>query len=416
MRIYAASQLLPIAGPPLAGGAIAVADGRIVAVDSLTRLRTQFTAPLEEFPDCILMPGLVNAHTHLELTHFPAWRLRHGLHYSPRSYVDWIIQVIKVKRSLDLTALSASLLEGLKISVQSGTTMVGDFLSDRRLLPFYENAEISGRIYLEFIGQDPARYQQHLTSLAEDVHLLPPPFLAGLAPHTPFTVSLPLLQTLLDVARHHKNLPLAMHLAESAEESAFFRDATGRIADDLYPFVGWHGLLPPAQRTTSTAWLAAAGALGSDFLVVHGVQLLPADIEQLRAAGCSLVLLPRSNENLAVGRAPVAALLQANIPLALGTDSLASCDTLSLWDEMRFLLDAFPQLLTPADAVRMATLNGATAIGRGGESGSLEPGKRADFLVVKPVGTPDSGRLYEQLLADARVMAVWTAGRKVVAA
>lgn len=414
MRIYAASHLLPITGPPLEGGAIAVADGRIVAVGSLVALRKQFSAPLEEFPDCILMPGLVNAHTHLELTHFPAWRLRHGLHYSPRSYVDWIIQVIKVKRCLDLTELAASLLEGLKISLQSGTTMVGDFLSDRRLLPFYENSAISGRIYLEFIGQDPERYQPQLASIDEEIHLLPPPFLAGLAPHTPFTVSSSLLRALLTTARH-KGLPLATHLAESLEESNFFRDSSGRIAGDLYPFVGWQNFLPAAQQTTPTAWLAAAGALGPDFQVAHGVHLQADEIEMLSSAGSPLVLLPRSNENLAVGRAPVAALLQAHIPLALGTDSLASSDTLSLWDEMRFLLDTFPQLFTPADAVRMATINGAMAIGRGAVGGSLEAGKQADFIVVKASGKTDIAGLYEQLLADARILAVWCAGRKVVA-
>jgi cytosine/adenosine deaminase-related metal-dependent hydrolase len=411
MQIYAASYLLPITGPPLAGGAIVVADGRIVATGRLTDLRQRFTAPLEEYPGCILMPGLVNAHSHLELTHFPAWRLRHGLHYSPRSYVDWIIQVIKVKRGLELTELSASLLEGLKISLQSGTTMVGDFLSDRRLLPFYENSAISGRIYLEFIGQDPAL----VAAIDDDIHLLPAPFLAGFAPHTPFTVSRHLLQSLLTVARH-KGLPLAMHLAESAAESDFFRDTSGRIAGDLYPFVGWHDYLPPPQHITPTGWLAEAKALGPDFLAIHGVHLQQADLVQLKKNGCSVVLLPRSNENLAVGKAPAAQLLKAGIQLALGTDSLASNDSLSLWDEMRFLLDAFPQLFTPIDAIQMATINGARAIQRGNDGGSLEPGKQADFIVIKPVSVPVAAKLYEQLIEGARVLAVWSAGRKAVAA
>jgi len=414
MRIYAASYLLPVNAPPVAGGGIAVDQGRIVAVGRVADLRRTYAAPVEEYPDCILMPGLVNAHTHLELTHFPAWRLRHGLHYSPRSYVDWIIQVIKVKRTLSLEELSASLLEGLKISLQSGTTMVGDFLSERRLLPFYENAAISGRIYLEFIGQEPARYAALLADVDEDLFQLPSPFLPGIAPHAPFTVSKELLQSLLETARH-KGLPLAMHLAESSAESDFFRDTTGGIAADLYPFVGWHDYLPAPQQMTPTAWLAAAKALSADFLAVHGVHLEGADLGLLKAAGSTVVLLPRSNENLAVGRAPAAALLQAGIPLALGTDSLASSDSLSLWDEMRFLLDAFPQLFAPVDAVRMATINGAMAIKRDGDAGSLAPGKQADFLVVKPTSLPDAARLYEQLLEHARVEGVWCAGNKAVA-
>jgi len=413
MRIYAASYLLPINGPPVAGGGIAVDQGRVVAVGSLSDLRRSYSAPVEEFPGCILMPGLVNAHTHLELTHFPAWRLRHGLHYSPRSYVDWIIQVIKVKRALTLEELSASLLEGLKISLQSGTTMIGDFLADRRLLPFYENAAISGRIYLEFIGQEPSRYAAMLADVDEDLFQLPSPFLPGLAPHAPFTVAAELLQSLLETARH-KGIPLAMHLAESVAESEFFRDASGSIAADLYPFVGWHDYLPAPQHMTPTGWLAATKAFSADFLAVHGVHLEEADQKILKTAGCTVVLLPRSNENLAVGRAPAAALLRAGIPLALGTDSLASNDSLSLWDEMRFLLDAFPQLFTPVDAVRMATINAARAIKRDGDAGSLEPGKQADFLVVRPSALPDAARLYEQLLDHARIEGVWCAGSKAV--
>ena len=413
MRIYAASYLLPMNALSVAGGGIVVDQGRIVAVGRLADLRQSFAAPVEEYPGCILMPGLVNAHTHLELTHFPAWRLRHGLHYSPRSYVDWIIQVIKVKRALSLAELSASLLEGLKISLQSGTTMVGDFLSDRRLLPFYENAAVSGRIYLEFIGQDPSRCATLLAGVDDDIHLLPPPFLPGIAPHAPFTVSKQFLQALLETARH-KDLPLAMHLAESSAESDFFRDTSGGIAAELYPFVGWHDYLPSPQHLTPTGWLANANALAEDFLAVHGVHLAQTDLEKLKAAGCAVVLLPRSNDNLAVGRVPAALLLQSGIPLALGTDSLASSDSLSLWDEMRFLLDTFPEQFAPVDAVRMATINGARAIKRGEDAGSLEQGKQADFLVVQPQRMPAEARLYEQLLDHARIVGVWCAGEHVV--
>src|SRR5512137_47280 len=108
MQIYAASYIFPVTSPPLAGGAIAVADGRIVDAGPLDRLRTEYGAPVREFPGCVIMPGLVNAHSHLELTHFPSWKLRKGIDYSPRTYVDWIIQVIKIRRSLSLQELQHS--------------------------------------------------------------------------------------------------------------------------------------------------------------------------------------------------------------------------------------------------------------------------------------------------------------------
>src|ERR1043166_1115477 len=100
MQIYAASYLLPMSGPPVAGGAIAVDSGTIVATGTLTELRRLFVAPVREFPGCVIMPGLINGHSHLELTHFPAWKIRKDLDYTPRTYVDWIIQVIKVRRGL----------------------------------------------------------------------------------------------------------------------------------------------------------------------------------------------------------------------------------------------------------------------------------------------------------------------------
>jgi cytosine/adenosine deaminase-related metal-dependent hydrolase len=335
------------------------------------------------------------------------------MHYTPRSYVDWIIQVIKIKRVLDLEELSDSLLEGLKISLESGTTMVGDFLSDRRLLQHYENAEISGRVYLEFIGQDPDRYVQQLAGLSEEVHEVPSPFLAGIAPHAPFTVAKPFLQALAETARH-KGVPLAMHLAESAAEDSFFRDASGSLVSDLYPFVGWNGYLPQPQDLSSTEWVGQSGALGPDFLAAHCVHVRQDDIELLKKAGCSVVLLPRSNANLAVGKAPAALLQKAGVTLALGTDSLASNDSLSLWDEMRFLLDTFPEVFSPRDALTMTTLNAAKAIRRDSDAGSLEAGKRADFLVMKPSGIPGESSVYEQLLDDAEIQAVFCGGIKTI--
>ena len=411
MHIYAASYLLPINGSPVEGGAVAVENGRIMAVGRVDDLRKQFTAHIHEFPGFVLMPGLVNAHTHLELTHFPEWRCQYGLDNSLHSYVDWIMQVIKVKRGLELDVLSASLLEGLRISLQNGTTMVGDILSERRLLPLYEKSLLSGRIYLEFIGQDPERYSQLLDAIDQDIGFLSGDFLPGISPHSPFTVSQPLLNSLLEAARS-RAIPLTMHLAESADEGAFYRKSTGRIAAELYPFVGWEEYLPKPMGVTPTEWLDSSGALAADFLAVHGVHLCRSDILRIKNSGSSLVLSPRSNQKLDVGRAPVELLVRAGIPLSLGTDSLASNDSLSLWDEMRFLLDSFPETFSPADVIKMATIGGARAIKRDLEAGSLEPGKRADFIIMKAGSRPAADKVYEQLLEDSEVCGVWCCGEE----
>jgi cytosine/adenosine deaminase-related metal-dependent hydrolase len=412
MQIIAASYLLPISSEPLSGGAIAFEDGIIKAVGTLKELHRSISAPVLEFPGLVIMPGLVNAHTHLELTHYPSWRLRKDLQYTPRTYVDWIIQVIKIKRTLQLQELVASLREGLDISLQAGVTMVGDILSDVRLLPAYGNKPVSGRIYLELIGQ--GTLDSDLQGVINGYHeAVPEPFLAGVAPHTPFTVAADYFSAITASATR-AGLPITMHLAESREEAAFFHDSTGRIATELYPFVGWGSYLPSPLHTTPVGWINAAGGFGPDFLAVHGVHLNSADAHIIKQSGTSLVLCPRSNQKLDVGQAPAALFKSLGIPLALGTDSLASNDSLSLWDEMRFLMELYPGTFSAEEILEMGTLQGARAIGRGGEAGSLEPGKRADFLLLEPLQELSSADLEKQVLYQSRVSGVWSGGENAV--
>ncbi len=413
MQIIAASHLLPISGEPCHGGGVVVADGLIQAAGPLNELRRSFDAPVLDYPGCVLMPGLVNAHTHLELTHYPAWLHRKDLKYSPRTYVDWIIQVIKVKRGLQHEELAASLREGLDISLQAGTTMVGDILSDRRLLATYADREISGRIYLELIGQNRTLTRELLGDVLAATERVPHPFLPGLAPHAPFTVADGFLADITAAARSRK-IPLTMHLAESKEESAFFLDSSGKIATDLYPFVQWENYLPSPRRQTPTEWFHGTGLAGPDFHAVHCVHLTPADARLISRSGIPIVLCPRSNDRLDVGRAPVHVFRKAGIRLALGTDSLASNDSLSLWDEMRALLQLYPGEFTPADVLEMATRGGAEAIGRGGEAGTLEAGKRADLLLLELGHVPATGTLHEAILYNGRLTGVWVGGTPVV--
>lgn len=413
MQIIAASHLLPIDAEPLQGGAVAIEGGVIRAVGTLDELRRNFTAPVAEYPGCAIMPGLVNAHTHLELTHFPAWLLRKDLKYTPRTYVDWIIQVIKLKRGLHHDELAASLREGLDISLQAGTTMVGDILSDFRLLPSYAGRHLAGRVYFELIGQGPAHCSSLLEAAISQCDLLAAPFLPGLAPHAPFTVSAGFLAEIVAAARQ-RGLPLAMHLAESKEETAFFHDTSGMIATTLYPFVQWEEYLPPPRRTTPVEWLHAAVATGPDFHAVHCVHLTPADADNVKQSGMPIILCPRSNERLDVGRAPVHLFRKLDIPLALGTDSLASNDSLSMWDEMRALRQMYPGEFTPREVLAMATLQGAQAIRRGHESGSLQPGKRADLLLLEPLHKGFGADIHEQVLYNSRVRGVWISGTEAV--
>lgn len=410
MQIYAASYLLPVSAPPIAGGGIVTENGRIVAVGTLAELRGLYSAPVREFPGCVIMPGLVNAHTHLELTHFPSWKLRKGIDYSPRTYVDWVIQVIKIRRALTAEELAHSVREGINKSLECGVTMVGDILTDRSLLPTYQKSPLSGRLYFEAIGQEPARCAELLGALDETLAFFQGDGLKpGLSPHAPHTLSARFMQEVAALARRY-SVPTAIHLAESPEEAEFLHSSGGKIAELLYPFAGWESYLPAPRRTTPTAFLDSLGVLNQATTVVHCVHVTPSDADILKRRGVHVVLCPRSNDRLVVGKAPAALLKAAGIPLALGTDSLASSDSLSLWDEMRFLLQEFPSTFSPAEALEMATLGAARALLLDHEAGSLEHGKRADFLVVKPSRLPAPEEISGAVIEESQIEEMYLAG------
>lgn len=415
MKIYAASHLCAVSSPPLEGGAIAVENGRIVDVGTRAHITALHAGPVAEYPGCAILPGLVNAHSHLELTHFPSWKIRKGIDYSPRTYVDWIIQVIKIRRALTRREVEQSVLEGVRISLESGTTAVGEILSDATLLPLYQRSHLGGRIYLEAIGQAPAHCDNVLSVISGSIaESWDGAFRPGVSPHAPHTLSPALFRALRELVDRH-SLPLAVHLAESRDELEFLFDSSGPIAEKLYPFVDWLEYLPPPCRTTPVGYLDGFGLLRPGTTAVHCVHLSPADVELLKTRGVGIVLCPRSNEKLDVGKAPARRLKKAGIPLALGTDSLASNDSLSLLDEARFLLRQFPEDFNHGEALRMITLSGAAIIGMESEMGSLENGKRGDFLVVDLPENPGTD-LSEAIIERGRIREVFIRGEAVVTA
>lgn len=412
MELYAASYVLPISSPPIHGGAVAVENGRIVETGTLDDLRSRHGGTIQDFPGCAILPGLVNAHTHLELTHFPSWKIRKGIDYSPRTYVDWIIQVIKIRRALTRQELELSVREGLRICLESGTTSIGEILTDRLLLPLYADSRLSGRLYFEAIGHDPVRIAELVPEIDAAISSFScGDFLPGLSPHAPHTVSEHLHKELRRLADGY-NVPRIIHLAESKEESDFFFDTTGKIAELLYPHVRWEPYLPAPRRTTATAWLDGLGVFSDTISAVHSVHLTPADAEILVKRGVGVILCPRSNDKLDVGRAPVSLLKKLGIPLALGTDSLASNDSLSLWDEMRYLLDLFPGVFTPSEVLAMATLGSAQQLAITDRVGSIETDKRADFLVIKlPDRQYRDESLFESIIRTGELLHVALSGR-----
>lgn len=410
--IYSASWLVSPHAAPLSGGAILVCDGVIIAMGSLKELRRDHAAAaVIDYPGCAILPGFVNAHTHLELSHFSAWRLRTHVDYNPRNFVDWIIQLIKIKRGLKPEDYGASVREGMRMCLEAGTTAIGEIVGNPSLTSLYRTSLLSGRLFVELSGHEPSTFRSLLEHVVESSFVdMPTNFVAGLSPHAPYTIGDENLPLIRKTAISH-NLPLAIHISESTAETDFIFDSSGPLAEILYPFVNWERYLMPPRRCSSVQLLDRAGLLTPSTLAVHCVHVTLADTIILKERGVSVALCPRSNDCLDVGRAPVAMLKKLRIPLALGTDSLASNDSLSLWDEMRFALDTFPQELSPLDVFQMVTSNTAAALGISSTSGSLEPVKRADFQVVGDVGDV-SEKVLERAISKGQLHEVYAAGRR----
>ncbi|UFS71192.1 amidohydrolase family protein [Geomonas sp. RF6] len=408
MQIFSASQILPVSSPPISGGAIAVRDGRIAAVGTVEELKASCGGPVTDFPGCTIMPGLVNAHTHLELTHFPSWKVRKDLDYLPKSYVQWVSQLVKIRRALSREELEHSVHEGIRLCIESGTTTIGEILTDFSLLPLYASSPLGGRYFLEGIGHDPRGCAEVLKRMEESLQKPAGKFLPGLSPHAPHTVSGTLFTGMHELSCRYEARK-AIHLSESREEVSFMHDSTGDFASILYPAAHWEEYLPSPRRTTSTAWLDSLGVLDRATAAIHCVHLTPADGAILRERGCFVVLCPRSNDRLNVGCAPHHLLKRLGLPLAIGTDSLASNDSISLWDEMRYLRALAPDDFSAAELLEMATLGGARALGLQDAVGSLQVGKRADFLVLSHRSC-EGCSLHQALLEASRLEEVYISG------
>jgi cytosine/adenosine deaminase-related metal-dependent hydrolase len=407
--IYSASWLLNPDAPPLVGGALLVRDGAVVETGTLSAVRSRHSAPVVDYPGCALIPGFINAHTHLELTHFPSWRHNSPLDYAPSSFADWIIQLIKIKRGLTDEDYRSSITEGVRMCLESGTTAIGEIVSNPAQAEQYYRSPLAGRLYFELLGQESGLFQHKLSAAMAAVLSKDPQSLhSGLSPHSPYTIAQEHLATIRDMSAAHR-LPLAIHLSESRSEVDFVFDGSGDLASTFYPFVDWEPFLGNPPRCSSTELLHRHGLLTPTTVAVHCVHVSESDVGILKKSGAHIALCPRSNELLDVGRAPVALFKKAGIPIALGTDSLASNNSLSLWDELRFALETFPDDLSEHDIFSMVTSGGAAALGISATCGSLAAGKRADFQVVGNFGS-DEKNVLERVMREGRVQKIFVAG------
>lgn len=413
---YHARWVVPVVAPPIANAVVAVEGERIAFVGTVEN------APAGQDVDlgnALLLPGLVNTHGHLELTGMRGF-------LEDVDFGDWIVRLAAAKRAVLTTfdALVDAARLGIAEGLRAGVTTFGDTCHSGAVLPALSEVGVRGVMYQEVFGPDPAQCEASIAELRERIAFArdyeTPLTRLGVSPHAPYTVSDELYKATTRLALD-SGLPMALHIAEAEVEAQLVEEGRGRFAEGLRA----RGIAVHPRANSSVALLERLGVLDAHPLLIHCVRLTPEDIERVARAGCAVAHCPAANAKLGHGIAPVRELLDAGVHVGLGSDSVASNNRVDLLEEAR--LAALMQRarrarhdgLTTHEALRLATLGGAEALGLDDRIGSLEPGKDADLAAFSldaphatPVHDPEAAALYALRGTDARFVAV--SGRVLV--
>lgn len=390
-----AQWALPVDAPPIHAAAILIdADGRIAAVGADGDIPAPFDALNLDLGTATLLPGLVNTHTHLELT---------GMRdQAPEdAFRDWIQTIRRIKEARTPQDFLEAARRGVRDCWAGGVTTVADTGDSGSVIQALSELGGSGLAYQEVFGPHPDLLDTNMRALERRVGQLAEyaggRVRLGVSPHAPYTVSGPLYARVAAWARAQK-LPIAVHIAESREESEFVTRQRGPFAEawtargiPLLDHPNHQSLVsspqsPTPNSQTPVSWLDSHGVLGPDTLCIHAIQLSPADIDLLARRSVSVAHCPLSNARHGHGMAPLAALRRAGIRVGLGTDSVASVGRLDLFSEARAAraLGA----LSADEALALCTLDGARALGLESEIGTLTAGKWGDVIAVATGDTP----------------------------
>ncbi len=411
---YHARWVLPITQPPIENGTVVESDGLI------TYVGPRAGAPSGkdyELGEAILLPGLVNTHTHLELTAMRGF-------LEDCRFAEWIDKLRQSRNEiLDDEMLLDCARFGIIEGLEAGITTYADTCSSGVVLQAMRELGVRGIMFQEVFGPDPSQAEIAMRELEQRIEKLTLEqtglVALGVSPHAPYTVSDSLYAAAATLA-NARRLPLAMHIAESEPEHDIVTSGTGGFADR------WRRRgIPVGPRARSPiALLEQHGTLDRGPLLIHCVRVDDADIQIMARHRCAVAHCPASNAKFGHGIAPLLPLLAAGIRVGMGSDSVASNNRMDVLDESRLAVlihraatrkhDAFGA----HQALELATIGGARALGIDSRVGSLEAGKDADLAAFRidiprttPVGDPYStaifalpGRSAELVTVHGRVL------------
>ncbi|MEP6569928.1 MAG: amidohydrolase family protein [Acidobacteriota bacterium] len=393
-RLFCARWVLPVSSPAVRDGGIVVEGDRVVSIGPSALLREQNPgATITDLGESVIIPGLVNAHSHFELT-----ALRGFLESEESDFFAWL-------RKLTRARLERMTAEDLYVSAawaaceaaRAGVTCVADASdSARQSMNALRDVGLRGIVYQESFGPDPTlaaeNFEKLTTKIAGLREIETSLVKCGVSPHAPYTVCAPQLKMISQFALDGK-LPLMMHAAETEMEVSLLRDGSGPFAEGLRS----RGIEWRAPGVSPIQYLRDCGVLETKPLLAHCIQVDETDLETIRKNETRVAHCPKSNAKLGHGVAPFAKMIELDIAVGLGSDSVASNNTCDLLDEARFaLLLARSQpvakfheanrSLSAADVLQVATMRSARALGLDGVIGELKEGLQADFAAVSLAG------------------------------
>ncbi len=420
MTIYEADWICPASSAPVRNGSLAVENGKISPLplgEADARSASGEGRNSVKFPGCAIIPGFVNAHAHLELT------IMRGL-LDELTFSEWIPKLTRAKyQQLSRDEMVASARLGCVEMIRAGVTCVGEVMdlgtSWEAMLEF----GLQGIAYQEAFGPADHQADQALAELMRKVDgyraLQTDTLRAGVSPHAPYTVSARLYEAVSRYAER-ENLRMTTHIAESEDEGMFVRWGAGVFGERWTE----RGIPLFPAGCSPVSYIDGLGLLRPETLLVHAIDLEDADFEILRTKRPCLAHCPKSNAKFGHGVARLPEIRDTGITIGLGTDSVASNNVVDMFEEMRsaiFQQRSRTQKMDALDAhavFRMATLGGAECLGLSEHLGSLEAGKRADFVVVdlddpavQPVYDPISTMVYSGSRHNVR--ATYIAGREL---
>ena len=368
--LYLADVVLPISSPPIAQGAVRVEGSEIIAVGPASALSPQPGETVTNLGASTLLPGLINAHCHLDYTRFK------GTIAPKQSFTEWIKNINALRRSFSTDDYIDSIAEGFELLQQAGVSTVANIEAFPELLPHLPVPPLRTWWFLELIDVR-VRNDQDATlrgamSFFEQHHDWLGGF--GLSPHAPYTASVDLYRLARTCGEKYGML-CTTHIAESVEEHEMFSHARGPLHD----FLGSLGRdNSDCGQGSALSHLVEHGVIGPNCIIAHLNYLQDYDYELVARTGASVVHCPKCHTYFGHAPFPLKALREHGVNICLGTDSLASNNSLDMRSEMREVQEFHG--LSDQDVLEMVLLNGARALGQTGKLGQLSPGATADLV------------------------------------